>query len=214
MDENFIDLLNISSHCLFDGWLIVGKGKYAIGYANKSLSLIENFSNSVFKIIGKIPYQRTRKNAIEIEFSNKELMNNILKLVTKEKYFQEEFFAKLCKNKNYIKIVLEAFWDDEGMVGLSYGKNEITRKLRGRCLNKRLRKQLIIMHNLLGINAYEEYDKKGILITGKTAIKNFSEKINFRNGVKVVKINGQKPVWKGVEKSEVLRLLLNSYKKG
>lgn len=206
-------LVYLASHCLFDGWMIKNIGRYIIGYSNKSVVLINNFSETVTKLTGKIPYQRTRPNAIEIEFGNKKLLTKILKIVNIKKYFLANFYNKLLKNNKLIFVVLRAFWDDEGTVGFYVGTKKTTRKLRGRCLNFRLRHQLIALHNVLGINAYEEYDKKGLLITGRDSIKLFAHKINFTIGVKVVKTNGQKPRWLGFEKTKVLDLLLNSYKK-
>jgi len=210
--QNLTNLLKIASHCLFDGWLIQNRsGRYIIGYANKNEVLINDFSNTVKYFIGKKPYQRTRPNAIEIEFGNKKLLQDILQLITLNKHFKNDFYRILISNKELMRIVLKIFWSDEGMVGFYKTKSGITRKLRSRCSNKKLRNQLIMLHRILGINAYEEYDKKGILITDRKSIKLFSSKINFTNGVKVVKTNGSKSVWKGTDKSDVLNLLLNSY---
>lgn len=207
-------MVRFISHCLFDGWISCNakRGVYRIGYSNKTHVLIEQFINDV-KILYGIDLRskaRERKGVHEVEFFSKLITDDVLNIISLRKVFLRDSFSVLLADKKLSVVVLRAFWDDEGTVDF-YSRKRLTRKLRVRCSNKLLREQMLRLHKSLGINASEEYDKKGIIISNRDGIRMFRDEIGFTRGVKVLNGNMRSSTWLGRNKSEVLELMLDSF---
>jgi len=201
--------VRIIAHCIFDGWLYSINCKYAIGYCNKNTSLMNKFVSDINELYGifKKPRKRIRKSTTyEVEFFSKKMYNDIRVYISNDKSLTQSFFRILKRKKYLIKLFLRAFWDDEGTV--SYCGS--TRKLRGRCSNKLLRKQLLMLHKILGIVIKEDYDNLGLIICNYENLRIFNQKIGFSKNVFVCKSNKIGP-WFGYEKRKVLNNALNSY---
>ncbi len=185
---------NFVGHVLFDGWLYMDRkrGKYVVGYSNKSQTLISQFISGT-RVLYKVPYVRLRSNGVkEVELYSKRAYYSLLEAIGNIDNY-------LFNDLDIIQF-LRAFWDDEGTISTSEG----SLKLRAR-QNKML-DFLVMLHRKIGVPARIDYNGKGIVISGRKNICLFSRLIGFSRGVYVGKSRTMKNF--GREKWVLLRQLL------
>lgn len=207
--------VRLIAHCLFDGY-VQGKGDWEINYCNISKPLVDQFCNDFYAVyeirptvlqirknepFGKFPLHRAR-------FYSVKASEDLLKYTPA--YSTESEMATipaeiLDSNAKLKKVFLRAFWDDEGSVTID--KNNV-RLLQATCPNNRVRKQLIEMHREFDIDS-EEADNRIIRITHRRNIRKFNEKIGFTAGG-IISAKSKK--WQNTEKTQLLEIVLNSYK--
>ncbi|MDO8601171.1 MAG: LAGLIDADG family homing endonuclease [bacterium] len=195
-------LVNLVGHMLFDGTI----RNSGILYYNRSSALIENFINKMGTVYsGKPKIYRNGGDVIRLAYHNVELAA-----------FFKQKSAELVNSIKSLSLesqrqFLKAFFDDEGSVDFRLLKNS-KRRVRGYQHNQDILELISRLLKRFNINSTVNSRFKEILVTKKENIKKFAIEINFSRGLK---INGQRAnsVWKkSLEKREILKNLINSYK--
>ena len=219
-----LPLVRIISHCLFDGWVIIGRDRkksgkeyksYSVGYSNKNKVLVDQFIEDMRDVFGIEPttFRLRKREVYEVEYKYKNVVNFLLNCIpsfsTRCESNKVKVPEEVFKDTEKIITFLKAFWDDEGKV--NYYPPD-TRKLRAPCsLNRFLRNDILLLHHELGVNARD--DGKYIIITNKESFTKFEQLIGFTDGVLVGKNKVGVSRWFGTSKNKVLNLMLNSYKR-
>lgn len=203
-----------------DGSLI--PDKYQINFANTSKELIEIFCNLVYDVYKhKLPKNSVgkgagRKQKLYIaQFKSKDICNDLLKDVFGYKtksvktFLPKQWFKFSHKELSY---VLRSVFDADGGCSLriSWKKKkrcyEIQREVFIACENSHLRNDYKKLLNKLRIKTGESSGK--ITITNLDSIKLFKNLIGFSKNVHV---GYDSKHWQGLEKRNLLNLILNTY---
>jgi len=200
--------VRILMHCLCDGWIRSYTDHFFIGYSNSNQKLITQFISDMKAVYNLKNYQEWEHPVTNIEFASKKAFFDILACIKSKEKDKARIPEEIMNGSLSIKIIaLRVFWDDEGSVGF-YGKS---RYLRAKCFSKKLKNQIIKLHESIGIKVIDDKSNKAIKISSRENIKKFADIINFSAGVKVC-AKTKHPVWVGYEKRKVLKLLLRSYR--
>jgi len=200
--------VRVIAHCMFDGWIYSNpkQGKYYIGYSNSNDGLINQFKKDMCEVYGlnKESQRMNNHGVTMIEYGSKEAFRTIRSLVGNKTRIP----ACIMIGTKKIKIAfLRTFFDDEGRV--IFSPETHTRKIAGTSTNPVIRKQLITLLENIGISGKE--NGVDVTITGKENIHKFSSKVGFTPGVRV-KRKREFSKWFGIEKNELIKKLLASYK--
>lgn|GEM_PF-2907774 len=203
-----------------DGSLIPERNQ--ISFANTSKALIDMFCGLVFEVYDR----KLSKNSIGtgagrrqklylVQFKSKEICNDLLKdVITYKTRLTKTFLPKLWfefSNKE-LSYVLRSVFDADGGCSLRvYWKNkrkcfQIQREVFIGCKNPYLRGDYKKLLNKLGIKTGESSEK--ITITNLNSIKLFRDLIGFSKNVHV---GYDSKHWQGLEKMNLLNLILNTY---
>lgn len=195
-------LVNLVAHFTFDGQLRPASASY---------------DNRNSKLIAEV-----KKNMLEVYIFPPKIVRNAKTDVLRLAYYKVELANLLRRKKRELleqiiflpaslqRVFLRVFFDDEGCVYFQIRK--CTRQVRGFQHNFRV---LTIVRKLLlhfGINSEIDERFHEVTISGPENLKRFAQKINFSRGVRV---NGKRSnsIWrKSLEKREILRRALASYK--
>ncbi len=207
--ELTLEKVRVIAHCLFDGFV----RKDVFGYVNASEALVMRFKSDVKRVYGFDPSdERVKGKAICVRFASKLAAEDLLTYMpnysTRKNTFAKVPDLIVNGSMEWKKEFLRCFWDDEGscVFNMRTGDGEeVVRQLEAFCENDDVRRSLIELHKSLGIDCYERDNK--IIISKREDLTKFSEEINFSAGVEVEK----GIIWRGFEKREVLRHMLESY---
>ncbi len=198
-DKNTVNLV---AHFLFDGEI---KREGCI-YNNRNISLINQVEKSMRSIYDFKPkyYLNNKTNVSRISYFNVELGAYIKKK-------SEELTKEILHLPISLKYVfLKAFFDDEGC--MDYRPKRNLKRVRGYQKNNTILHLVQALLKDLDINSSVKFPNE-IIISGKTNLQKFKNKINFSHGVK---INGKRPnsIWKkSLEKRLLLDMAIQSFKK-
>lgn len=177
------DLANILGHLFFDGCVSITNGKYIIGYANASIETVNNFNTRMRDLFsikpGKLQYFHGKntgwfqtciysKKVVEFlqsyspSYSTKQKVGVPAEIKNADKSIQASF--------------LRAFWDDEGSISCDG-------RLSGSSKSEKMIEDLVLMHNLLGIDSKKQRGTQGKAHT-------IYIKRNFNNFLKFYKTIG------------------------
>ncbi|MDO8481872.1 MAG: LAGLIDADG family homing endonuclease [bacterium] len=188
------------SHFLFDGEI-----RHGCIYNNRNVALIERVRHSMSKMYDFEPkFSKNQLTGVSrISYYNSELGKYVK---TKAERLLRDI-AVLPRNLK--REFVQSFFDDEGCMDFRLAEN--IRRVRGYQKNVRI---LYLVQKLLtdlGINSNIKAPNE-VVITGKENLMKFQKEINFSHGVR---INGNRPnsIWKKhLEKREILRRAIKSYK--
>ena len=216
-DDNMKSLANervsvpqvrVIAHCMFDGWIYSNpkRGQYYIGYSNSNEVLIHQFKNDMCRVYGlnKGSQRMNNHGVTMVEYGSKKAFRAIRSFVGSKTRIPTCIMIGTRK----IKIAfIRAFFDDEGRV--IFSPETHTRKIAGTSTNPVIRKQLITLLENIGIIGRE--NGVDVTITDKENIHKFSAKVGFTHGI-TVKRKRKFSKWFGIEKNELIKKLLASYK--
>lgn len=194
-------IVSLVSHLIFDGEI----RKNGCIYNNRSQSLlnrVERYMKELYAIkpkrytdiasgVSRISYYNVSLAAYIREKAD-ELLGNITNM---PKEFQKEF--------------LRSFFDDEGCIDFRHDRGN--RRIRGYQKNTDILKIVRVLLTELGIQSRIQLPNE-IVIVGKDNLIKFQKEIGFSPGVR---INGKRSnsIWKqSLEKREILRRAIASYK--
>jgi hypothetical protein len=219
-----IDRAILQTFLLTDGSVI--PTRYQISFASTSRILIKQFCDLVFSVYGykikKVSKGKSTKQPLHlIQFKSKLICLDLLSDIPSYRTapFKDGSYpeTKIPENwfrfsNNEIATVLRTIFDTEGGCSLriSWRRKrkcfEIERQVFLSCQHPILRKQYKQLLDKLGIKCSESSDK--VVITGKGNYEKFRDLINFSEGV-IVGYDSKH--WCGIEKRELLYILIKSY---
>lgn len=192
------ELIFITSHFMFDG-LIRHEG---CEYYNRSNCLLQKMKKTAEKLLG------LRSKIYKRDFGVKQL-----------RYYYVELSAYIRKKAlellNYIKtasskekrIFLKSFFDDEGSIHFD------KKIVRGYQHNLEILKLVQKLLKDLDIKSKIDEKYKEIVISRKSNLIKFRDKINFSKGI-FINPNRKNSIWKKkLEKREILDYTISSYEK-
>ena len=196
--ENWTDkLIFLTAHFMFDGEIQTN----ACIYHNRNKALIERVETEMKKIFNLSPRDFFNKETgvHRITYHYVELADYMRKKVKELKKFIR--IAPLKEKK----IFLNAFFDDEGSIHFD------KKIVRGFQYNLEILKLIQKLLKDFSIESKIDEKYKEIIISRKSNLIKFRNKINVSKGVK---INGKRKnsIWKqDLEKREILEMLIASY---
>lgn len=222
--ENEIDRAVLQALLLTDGSVVPAKN--LVSFGNTSDALIKQFCDLIFKIYG---YQikkthkgkSTRQPLHLVQLKSKAICSDLLSDVSSyrtapfkdgkypETNIPEKWFEFGDKE---ITTILRAVFDADGgcSVRVSWRSKkkclEIERELFIACQHPKLRSRYKQLLNKLGIKCGESSTK--VVITSKESFEKFRDLINFSEGVLV---GYDSKHWHGIDKRELLNILIKSY---
>jgi hypothetical protein len=197
-DENAVFIL---SHILFDGDFNVG----GFSYNNRSEALIQRMERAMKKIYSFEPkrYPNVATGVLRISYFNVALRAHVKELSV-QLLARVETFSKALK-----RVFLQAFFDDEGCV--YYRPQNNARRIRGYQKDISILKIVQKVLKDFDIESRIELPNE-VIIIGQRNLETFQKEIGFSRGVRV---NGKRSnsIWKqSLEKREILRRAIESYK--
>jgi transposase len=191
-------------HLIGDGSVM--RKSYAIRYTNTCLKLVLDVSKAFTSVYGLEGRITQRDGIINIDWCSKEAWKDLHSYTN---YHCREWRVP-TQIFEYPKVLgppfLRALFDDDGCVALcSSRKHENWQRwvcLRSICTYGC--EDIARLLSLFEIRSRKAY--KAVIISGKENIKRFQSMVSFTTGVKV-----RRGLWKGIDKAEVLELLLASY---
>lgn len=210
-----LDKVNLIAHCLFDGFVCNTNGYRTFGYTSLQKKQVQDFMKSVYKVYGFSTYLEKREDIYLCRFSSKNAIEDLLQY-TPSYSTKADSGVKVPKeimegNINAKRIFLRAFWDDEGaaMCGVhcdQKGYNHYSRKLEAYCQNENLLKQLLELHQDVGVPA--RISRKRICLSNKEGLEKFKEHIGFSE---YVIVNAKRSIWYNIPKKVLLDYMLYTY---
>jgi Mor family transcriptional regulator len=191
-------------HLIGDGYVPrTPHGK--IVYTNTCLKLVLKMLKVFDKVYGIKGHLSRRGPVFYVKWTSKKAWEDLRKYTlsyhSKEWRIPKEIFDPVILGRPFLR----ALFDDEGSVTLCLtGRKRLAREISLASACKKGREDIIRLSSLLGIHARN--NKAKVTIRGKINTKNFQSRICFSKGVKVR--NGH---WRGLDKREVLDLLIKSY---
>jgi hypothetical protein len=188
------------SHLLFDGEIAHGK----CTYNNRSEALVNRFEQLMGGVYSFPPkrYFNALSGVIRSAYFNVELSLYLQK--KSEELLKQIRTLPLDLKREFLR----AFFDDEGCVDF-----KLTKKRRVRGYQKAMQILLLVKDLLSDLNIQSRVNRPNeVVISGKINLLRFQEEINFSQGVRV---NGNRSnsVWKQhLEKREILRRAIASFK--
>jgi DNA-binding CsgD family transcriptional regulator len=195
------DTVRLIAHFIFDG----GIYQNACCYNNRSSVLIARVERLMRTIYALPPKRWTNPSTGVVRIS---YYNVALAAYLHGKSI--ELLRTVCSMTRPLKkSFLQAFFDDEGNIYLNEERN--IRRIRG------YQKDVAVLHTVQGLLSDIGVESRvvqpnEVVITGKDAMQKFSDEIGFSAGVR---INGQRSnsIWKeSLEKREILRRAIASFK--
>ena len=197
-----------------------------ISFASTSEALIKQFCDLISSVYGyrikKIGKGKSTKQQLHlVQLRSKSICSDLLSDIPSYRTapFRDGSYPKTIIPKtwsefgnNEIATILRTIFDTEGGCSLRivYRKDrkclEIKREIFLSCCHPTLKEQYRQLLNKLGINC-SEYPEK-IVITSKKHFERFRDFINFSENVKV---GHDSKHWCGIEKRELLDIMINSY---
>ncbi|MBS3057039.1 MAG: hypothetical protein J4415_00245 [Candidatus Diapherotrites archaeon] len=190
LDEN---LASVLGHLFFDGNVSKFNGKYILQYTNSSEVAIKQFIKKVSTLFSIAPAKIQT-------FKNKNIWYQVYFYSKKAVMFVERYSktfstkqavgvppAVMSASDNIKSAFLRAFWDDEGSISkVGY--------ICGCSKSEPMINDLVVMHELLGVNCTKRTDnKKGsytiYILNNIENIINFSKKVGFEYGLITKGIN-------------------------
>ena len=191
-------------HLIGDGSVM--RKSHAIRYANTCLKLVSDVSKAFTSVYGLEGRISQREGIMYIDWCSKEAWKDLQSYTN---YHCREWRAptQILENPKVLgPPFLRALFDDDGCVALcSSRKHE--RWQRWVCLRSICTygcEDIARLLSLLEIRSRKAC--KAVIISGKENLRRFQSVVSFTAGVKV-----RRGLWKGMNKAEVLELLLASY---
>lgn len=197
-DANTIFLV---SHFLFDGSLHAG----GCSYNNRNIALLNSVEASMRTIYNFKPtrYHNRLTGVSRISYFNVALQAFVDKM-------SQKLLGEINSLPHELKrIFLQAFFDDEGCIDFRPGRNK--RSIRGYQKDVKILKIVEVLLRDFEISARFKFPNE-VEIVGKENLLKFEKEIGFSPGVR---INGRRSnsIWKqSLEKREILRRAIESYK--
>ena len=191
------ELISLVTHFMFDGEIRT----HCCVYHNRNKSLIEKVRSSMKKIFNLKPHEWFNEGTgvHRVSYHYVELADYIRKKAERLKdYIKTAFLSEK-------KIFLKAFYDDEGSV-------HFEKKLaRGFQHNLEILKLVQKLLKDFDIESKIDEKYKEIVISRKSNLVKFRDKINFLKGV-YINPDRKNSIWKKkLEKREILDYTINSY---
>lgn len=196
-----VNTIHIVSHIIFDGDFNTG----GFSYNNRSNALIQQMEDAMKKIYPFPPkrYPNLATGVMRISYFNVVLRAHMKEMTA---LLLDQIFHLSHEHK---RVFLRSFYDDEGCMDFRPQKNK--RSVRGYQKDTKI---LDIVRRLLldfDIASRFKYPNE-VEIVGKDNLEKFQKEISFSPGVR---INGRRSnsIWKqSLEKREILRRAIASYK--
>lgn len=196
------DLIHIVAHFMFDGRI----EKHACVYYSSSKYQIDHLRKLAYKLFRvKSTLRRRNNNTPVLSFYYIELVNYI-------KHKINEIFEYLDNgaNKEEKRLFLQTFFDDEG--NIYYNKDDKRRVGGYQKSYELLRKIQNFLDEFDNISSKINKSKNEIEISGKKNLIKFANEINFSPGIYINPFR-KNSIWKKkIQKREILKLVLSSYK--
>ena len=194
-------------HFIGDGY--ISERDYAIVYANTCQKLVEKVSNAFTSVYGLRGHISLRKDKMLCVYWNSKEAWKDLRQYTD--YYSKKWRipTEIFENPKILgPPFLRALFDDEGCVILwwpPFAKRKgWLRRVYLKSFNNQGCEDVVRLLSLLGIHAHKV--DKAVIISGRENIRRFRSVVGFTEGVKV-----GRGWWKGIDKTEVINLLLLSY---
>lgn len=192
------------------GYLIgdgsVMRSGYAIRYTNTCLKLILEVSKAFTSTYGLEGHISQREGILCVDWNSKEAWRDLQRYTN---YYCREWRVPAEIFENF-KVLgppfLRALFDDDGCVALRSSRKHKSwqRWVCLRSINTHGCEDIARLLSLLGI--WSRRVSGAVIIARKENLKCFQSIVGFTDGVKV-----RRGLWKGLNKTEILELLLNSY---
>lgn len=195
---------SLIGHFIGDGSVM--KKSYAIRYANTCPKLIEKVSKLFADVYGLHGHISQRGKTLYVDWNSKEAWMD-LKRYTNYECRKWRVPAEILENPELLgPPFLRALFDDDGCVALcSSPKHRAWQRwVCLRSINATGCEDVIRLLSSLGI--YARRADRAVIVSGKKNIERFQLVVGFTEGVKICR-----GVWKGLDKADVLKLLLASY---
>lgn len=194
------DLISLTAHFIFDG----KAQSHSCVYSNRNEVLIKQVKCLMEKIFNLHPiyYLNQETGVSRISYHYVELADCMRKKI---KELKQRIPTSPLGEK---RLFLKAFFDDEGNVNIHKNK----RRVRGYQHNLEILR--LVQKLLKDFDIESRIDKKykEIVITRKENLIKFRNKINFSKGI-YINPNRKNSIWKQkLEKREILKKAINSYK--
>lgn len=219
-----VDRAILQALLLTDGSVIPKRNQ--ISFANTSETLLKQFCDLMSKIYGYKIKKRsfgkgTKQHLYIIQLKSKRICLDLLSDISgyrttpfKDGAYPEIKIPNFWQGLSKINLtkILRALFDADGGCSLRISERkkrnciEIERTLFLSCKHPGLRKQYIQLLANIGVKCGESPDK--VVITGKENFEKFRDLINFSEGVL---IGYDSRHWQGIEKRELLDIIINSY---
>ena len=196
---------SLIGHFIGDGSVM--KRGYAIRYTNTCQKLIEKVSKLFTNVYGLNGHISQRGEMLYVDWGSKEAWVDLRKYTIYD-CRKWKVPTEILRNPEILgPPFLRALFDDDGCVALCSSSAHMgwQRWICLRSINSSGCKDIAYLLSLLGI--YARKADGAVIISGKENIERFKLMIGFTNGVKV-----RRGLWKGIDKAEVLKLLLASYR--
>jgi intein/homing endonuclease len=195
------DLMHVVAHFMFDGRI----ENHACAYYSSSKYQIEHLRKLVNKIFkAESTLRRRNNNTFVLSFYNIELVNYIKQKINEIfKYLDNE------ASREEKRIFLQTFFDDEG--NIFYNKDD-KRRVRGYQKSYQLLQKIQKFLEEFNISSRISKDRNEIEISGRRNLMTFANEINFSPGIYINPFR-KNSIWrKKIQKREILKLALSSYK--
>jgi len=209
------DKVNVIAHCLFDGY-VCNAGEYmTLGYTSMQKKQVQDFMKSVYKVYGFSAYIENKGDLYLCRFSSKNAVKDLMQYSQSYSTKAESDVGipiEIMKGPTEFKqVFLRAFWDDEGaaihsVISDKRGNTHASRQLEAYCENGNILKQLLQIHEDLGVPAM--ISRKRIIISRRDGLENFQEKIGFSD---YVVVNAKRSIWYKIQKKVLVEYMLKTY---